>query len=83
MRRFMVHFVTEIDFVDGDEASDDVVQRPTRSISGRLFRTQPRPSRSGRSRAPRSRMSWSKKSRLSSSPFRANRRMTRGSERGR
>ena len=22
MRRFMVHFVTEIDFVDGDEASD-------------------------------------------------------------
>jgi hypothetical protein len=22
----MVHFVTEIDFVDGDEASDDVVQ---------------------------------------------------------
>jgi hypothetical protein len=26
MRRFMVHFVTEIDFVDGDEASDDVVQ---------------------------------------------------------
>jgi hypothetical protein len=26
MRRFMVHFVTEIDFVDGDEASDDMVQ---------------------------------------------------------
>jgi hypothetical protein len=26
MRRFMVHFVTEIDFVDGDEAADDVVQ---------------------------------------------------------
>jgi hypothetical protein len=26
MRRFMVHFVTEVDFVDGDEASDDVVQ---------------------------------------------------------
>ncbi len=26
MRRFMVHFVTEIDFVDGDEASDEVVQ---------------------------------------------------------
>jgi len=26
MRHFMVHFVTEIDFVDGDEASDDVVQ---------------------------------------------------------
>ena len=26
MRRFIVHLVTEIDFVDGDEASDDVVQ---------------------------------------------------------
>jgi hypothetical protein len=26
MRPFMVHFVTEIDFVDGDEASDDMVQ---------------------------------------------------------
>jgi hypothetical protein len=26
MRRFMVHFVTEIDFVDGDEAADDAVQ---------------------------------------------------------
>jgi hypothetical protein len=24
MRRFRVHFVTEIDFVDGDEVSDDV-----------------------------------------------------------
>jgi hypothetical protein len=26
MRRFNVHLVTEIDFVDGDEVSDDVVQ---------------------------------------------------------
>ena len=26
MRRFMVHLVTEIDFVDGDEVSDEVVQ---------------------------------------------------------
>jgi hypothetical protein len=26
MRRFMVHFVTEIDFVDGDEASDAMAQ---------------------------------------------------------
>jgi hypothetical protein len=26
MRRFMVHFVTEINFVDGDEASDQTVQ---------------------------------------------------------
>jgi hypothetical protein len=26
MRRFMVHLVTEIDFVDGDEASDEAAQ---------------------------------------------------------
>jgi hypothetical protein len=26
MRRFIMHFVTEIDFVDGDGASDEVVQ---------------------------------------------------------
>ena len=26
MRRFMVHLVTEVEFEDGDEASDDVVQ---------------------------------------------------------
>jgi hypothetical protein len=25
MRRFMVHLVTEIDFVDGDETSDEAV----------------------------------------------------------
>jgi uncharacterized hydantoinase/oxoprolinase family protein len=26
MRRFMVHLVTKIDFVDGDKVSDDAVQ---------------------------------------------------------
>jgi hypothetical protein len=26
MRRFMVHLVTEIDFVDGDQASDEILQ---------------------------------------------------------
>ena len=26
MRRFMVHLVTEVDFEDGDEASDKTVQ---------------------------------------------------------
>jgi hypothetical protein len=41
MRRFMVHFVTEIDFVDGDEASEDVI-RIARSISRRQFRRRPR-----------------------------------------
>jgi hypothetical protein len=60
MRRFMLHFVTEIDFVDGDEASEDVI-RIARSISRRLFRRRPRASRSGRSSASRSRMWWSKK----------------------
>ena len=33
MRRFMVHFVSEIDFVDGDDASDDVVQNYKRHLS--------------------------------------------------
>jgi hypothetical protein len=33
MRRFMVHFVSEIDFVDGDEASDDVVQNYKKHLS--------------------------------------------------
>jgi hypothetical protein len=64
MRRFNVHFVTEIDFVDGDAVQTRWC-RTTRSISRRLFRTRPGTSRSGRSRASRSRMSWSKKSRAS------------------
>jgi hypothetical protein len=33
MRRFVVHFVTGIDFVDGDEASDDVVQNYKRHLA--------------------------------------------------
>ena len=33
MRRFMVHFVSEIDFMDGDEASDDVVQNYKKHLS--------------------------------------------------
>jgi hypothetical protein len=33
MRRFRVHFVTAIDFVDGDEASDDVVKNYTRHLA--------------------------------------------------
>ena len=32
MRRFMVHLVTEVEFEDGDEASDEW-RRTTRSIS--------------------------------------------------
>jgi hypothetical protein len=33
LRRFVVHFVTGIDFVDGDEASDDVVQKYKRHLA--------------------------------------------------
>ena len=33
MRRFMVHLVTEIDFVDGDEASDEAVQNYQKHLS--------------------------------------------------
>ena len=36
MRRFMVHFVTEIDFVDGDEAADDVVQNYKKHLAETL-----------------------------------------------
>ena len=33
MRRFNVHFVTEIDFVDGDAVSDGVVQNYQKHIA--------------------------------------------------
>ena len=33
MRRFMVHLVTEIDFVDGDNASDEIVQNYQKHLS--------------------------------------------------
>ena len=33
MRRFMVHLVTEIDFVDGDEASDAAAQNYQKHLS--------------------------------------------------
>jgi hypothetical protein len=33
LRRFVVHFVTGIDFVDGDETSDDVVQNYKRHLA--------------------------------------------------
>ena len=34
MRRFNVHLVTEIDFVDGDEASDEAAQNYQKHLSG-------------------------------------------------
>jgi hypothetical protein len=36
MRRFMVHLVTEIDFVDGDEASDEATQNYQKHLSDTL-----------------------------------------------
>ena len=33
MRRFMVHLVTEVDFEDGDEASDKTVQNYQKALS--------------------------------------------------
>jgi hypothetical protein len=33
MRRFRVHLVTDIDFVDGDDASDEVVQNYQKHLS--------------------------------------------------
>jgi hypothetical protein len=66
MRRFMVHLVTEVEFEDGDEASDKTC-RTTRSSSRRPFGTPPKGSCSGQSRAPGSRVSRSQKSKPSSS----------------
>ena len=64
MRRFMVHLVTEIDFKDGDEASD-AAARTTRRISRKLFGMRPRGYRSTQSRMSTSRVSRSQKSRPS------------------
>jgi hypothetical protein len=36
MRRFMVHLVTEIDFVDGDEAVDEAAQNYQKHLSDTL-----------------------------------------------
>jgi hypothetical protein len=66
MRRFMVHLMAEVDFEDGDEASDKAVQNYQKHFS-ETVRKRPKGSRSGRSRVPGSRVSRSQKSRLSSS----------------
>ena len=34
MRRFMVHLVTEVEFEDGDEASDKTVENYQKHLSG-------------------------------------------------
>ena len=36
MRRFMVHLVTEIDFIDGDEASAEAAQSYQKHLSDTL-----------------------------------------------
>jgi hypothetical protein len=33
MRRFMVHLLTEIDFVDGDEVSNEILQNYQKHLS--------------------------------------------------
>jgi hypothetical protein len=65
MRRFMVHLVTEVEFEDGDEASDKTVQNYQKHLS-ETVRNAAKGSRSGQSRAPGSRLSRSQKSRMSS-----------------
>ena len=41
MRRFNVHMVTEVDFVDGDEASDEAVRNYEKDLK-ETFKTRPR-----------------------------------------
>ena len=36
MRRFMVHLVTEIEFVEGDDVSDDHVQGYEKHLAGTI-----------------------------------------------
>jgi hypothetical protein len=36
MRRFMVHLMTEIDFIDGDEVSDEAAQNYQKHLSDTL-----------------------------------------------
>ena len=60
MRAFNVHLVIDVDFEDGDEASDKTVQNYQKHLKGAI-QSAPKESRSGPSRAPGSRLSWSKK----------------------
>ena len=62
MRRFRVHFVTEIDFVDGDEASDAAALNYKKHLA-ETVQDAAQTSRSGPSRVSGSRLSGSKKSR--------------------
>ena len=62
----MVHLVTEIDFKDGDEASERR-RETTRRISRKPFGTLSKGSRSTQSRMSTSRVSRSQKSRPSKS----------------
>ena len=39
MRRFMVHLVTEIDFIGGDESSDEAAQNYQKHLSDTLRNT--------------------------------------------
>ena len=68
-RRFMVHLVTEVEFEDGDEASEKTVQNYQKQLKDTV-QNAAQGSCSGQSKALGSRASQSQKSRLNSSPFR-------------
>ena len=70
MRRFMVHLVTQVEFEDGDEASDKTVQNYQKQLKDTV-QNAAQGICSGQSRAPGSRASRSQKSRLNSSNRRA------------
>jgi hypothetical protein len=52
MRRFMVHLVTEVEFEDGDEASDKTVQNYQKQLS-ETVRNAAAPDSQGRPRRKR------------------------------
>ena len=61
MRRFMVHLVTEVDFEDGEEASDKAVQDYQKQLKDTVVSAARGTSCSGPSRVPGSRLWRSKK----------------------
>jgi hypothetical protein len=62
MRRFIVHLMTEIDFIDGDEVSDEAAQNYQKHLSDTLRNAAQEISL----RTPESRLSRSQKSRMNS-----------------
>ena len=61
MRRFMVHLMIEVDFEDGDEASDKTVQNYQKQLKDTVVNAARGLSCSGRLKARGSRVSRSQK----------------------